>query len=100
MNTPTQAIGNDLKSLGDHTRDLVTAGAEAAGEKLSDARKGLSSALESGKEMAVDAGEKAMRGVKSACDSAKTHPLQAVAIAVGLTALVVIATRLLSHRNH
>lgn len=98
MNT-TQAIGSDLKSLGDHTRDFVSATADAAGDKLSDARKGINTALEAGKDMAVNAGEKAMRGVKSACDSARTHPLQAVAIAVGLTALVVIATRLLSHRS-
>jgi ElaB/YqjD/DUF883 family membrane-anchored ribosome-binding protein len=99
MNLSTQAIGHDLKTLADHARDLLSATADVAGDKVAEARKSLSSALESGKDMASHARDSAMRTAKSACDSARAHPYQALGIAIGVGALIVVATRLCTYRR-
>lgn len=99
MNSPAQAIGHDLKSLADHARELLAATADVAGDKVAEARKSLSSALESGKDMACHARESVMRTAKSACDSALAHPFQALGIAIGVGAAIVLATRLCTYRR-
>lgn len=99
MSNPTQAIGHDLKSLADHARELLSVTADVAGDKVVEARKSLSTALESGKHMMNDARDSAIRTAKSACDSVRTHPYQALGVAVGVGALIVVAARLLTHRR-
>jgi ElaB/YqjD/DUF883 family membrane-anchored ribosome-binding protein len=49
MSKETQAIYNDVSQLAEDTRALVAATADVAGDKVSEARKRLAHALESGK---------------------------------------------------
>ncbi len=99
MNTPTEAIGKDLNSLADHARDLICATANIAEDKVAEARKRLSDALNSGKDSASHARDSALRCAKSGCDSARAHPYQSVGMALGLAALIVAATRLYAYRR-
>ena len=87
MNKQTQAISNDLGQLADDARALMTATADVAGEKVSEARKRLAAALESGKEIYGRVREKAVEGVKAADEVVHEHPYQAIGIALGVGAL-------------
>jgi ElaB/YqjD/DUF883 family membrane-anchored ribosome-binding protein len=98
MNT-TQSIGNDLKSLAEHSRDLLYSTAAATSDKAAELSNGLSGALESGKAMANQAGHNALRGAKVACDRAVKNPYQTLGILIGLGAIIVLATRLSMSRR-
>ena len=51
MDKQTQAVSDAMGTLADDARALMAATADVAGEKVSDARKRLAAALESGKEI-------------------------------------------------
>lgn len=99
MNKETQAAGHDIGQLADDARALMTATADVAGEKVSEARKRLAAALERSKELAADLRDKAVAGAKVADKAVHEHPYQAIAIGVGVGALIgyLIARR--SSRN-
>ncbi len=99
MNTPTEALGKDLNALVDHARDLISATADIAEDKVAEARKRLSEALDSGKDSASHARDSAMRCAKAGCESARAHPFQIIGMALGLAALIVAATRLNTYRR-
>ena len=88
MNEPTKAISNDMTQLADDARALMAATADVAGDKVGEARKRLAAALESGKEMYGCVKEKAAAGVKVADETVRANPYQAVAIGVGIGALI------------
>jgi ElaB/YqjD/DUF883 family membrane-anchored ribosome-binding protein len=88
MNKQTQAISNDMSQLAEDARALMIATADVAGEKVSDARKRLAAALESGKEIYGRVREKAVEGVKAADEVVHEHPYQAIGIAFGVGALI------------
>jgi len=88
MNQETQAIRNDLGALADDARDLMAATADVAGEKVSEARKRLAVALERAKELAGRVRDKAVEGAKAADEAVHEHPYQAIAIGVGVGALL------------
>ena len=88
MSKQTQAISNDLGQLAEDARALMATTADVAGEKVSEARKRLAAALESGKEIYGRAREKAVEGVKAADEVVRDHPYQAIGIAFGVGALV------------
>ncbi len=88
MNTPTQDIGNDLGTIAEDARALMTATADVAGEKVAEARKRLTVALERAKEIAGRVRAKAVEGAKAADEAVHEHPYQAIAIGVGVGALV------------
>ena len=88
MNKETQAIGNDLGTLAEDARALMTATADVAGERVSDARKRLAAALESGKEIYGRVKAKAVEGAKAADEAVHEHPYQAIAIGVGVGAIL------------
>jgi ElaB/YqjD/DUF883 family membrane-anchored ribosome-binding protein len=88
MNKPTEAIPNDLGTLAEDARALLTATADVAGEKVGDARKRLAAALDSAKEMAGCVRDKAVAGAKVADKTVRENPYQAIAIGVGVGALV------------
>ncbi len=88
MNKETQAIRNDVGQLAEDARALLTATADVAGEKVGEARKRLAAALESGKEMYSRVKEKAVEGAKVADETVRANPYQAIAIGVGVGALV------------
>jgi ElaB/YqjD/DUF883 family membrane-anchored ribosome-binding protein len=88
MSKQTQAISNDMGQLAEDARALMAATADVAGEKVSDARKRLAAALESGKEIAGRVREKAVEGAKAADEAVREHPYQAMAVAFGVGAIV------------
>ena len=88
MNQQTQAIKNDMGQLADDARALMTATADVAGEKVVEARKRLAAALERGKEIYGQVREKAVQGAKAADEAVHEHPYQAIAIGVGVGALI------------
>jgi ElaB/YqjD/DUF883 family membrane-anchored ribosome-binding protein len=72
---------NDLGSLAEDARALMAATADVAGEKVGEARKRLAAALESVK-------DKAVQGAKAVDEAVHEHPYQAIAIGVGVGAVI------------
>ena len=77
-----------MGQLAEDARALMAATADVAGEKVSEARKRLAAALESGKEIYGRVREKAVEGVKAADEVVHEHPYQAIGIAFGVGALI------------
>ena len=88
MNQETQAIRNDMGQLAEDAQALMAATADVAGEKVVAARKRLAAALESAKEIAANVREKAIAGAKVADQTVRENPYQAIAIGVGVGAVV------------
>lgn len=88
MSQNAQSDPNDLSTLAEEARALMAATADVAGEKVAEARKRLAAALESGKVLYGRAKEKAVEGAKAADEAVREHPYQAIAIAVGVGALI------------
>jgi ElaB/YqjD/DUF883 family membrane-anchored ribosome-binding protein len=88
MNTHTNEMSNDMGSLAEDARALMAATADVAGAKVAEARNRLAGALESAKAMAARARDKAVQGAKAADEAVREHPYQAIAIGVGVGAIV------------
>jgi ElaB/YqjD/DUF883 family membrane-anchored ribosome-binding protein len=88
MNKEAQAISNDVGQLADHARALMSATADVAGEKVGEARRRLAAALENGKEMYGRVRDRAVQGARVADEAVREHPYQAIAIGVGIGALI------------
>ena len=88
MNQETQAIRNDMGQLAEDAQALMAATADVAGEKVVAARKRLAAALESAKEIAANVRDKAVAGAKVADQTVRENPYQAIAIGVGVGAVV------------
>jgi ElaB/YqjD/DUF883 family membrane-anchored ribosome-binding protein len=101
MNKQTQAISNDVDQLAEEARALMAATADVAGEKIAEARKRLATALERGKEMYGQARAKAVEGVKATDEAVHEHPYQAIAIGVGVGAIIgyLVASRCNGNRD-
>lgn len=101
MNKQTQAVSSDVEQLAEEARALISATADVAGEKVAEARKRLATALERGKEMYGQARAKAAEGVKATDEAVHEHPYQAIAIGVGVGAIIgyLVATRRSCNRD-
>jgi ElaB/YqjD/DUF883 family membrane-anchored ribosome-binding protein len=88
MEKQKQAVSDAMVTLADDARNLMTATADVAGEKVGEARKRLAAALESGKELYGRVREKAVEGAKAADEAMHEHPYEAIAIGVGVGALI------------
>ena len=88
MNKQSHATENDLGTLAEDARALMAATADVAGEKVGEARKRLAAALESGKQIYGRVREKAVEGAKAADQTVRENPYQAIAIAVGVGAVI------------
>ena len=101
MTKTTQTSGDEISQLAEDARALIAATADVAGDKVGEARKRLAAALERGKEMYGQVREKAMEGAKAADQAVHEHPYQAIAIGVGVGALVgyLIARRCPGNRD-
>ncbi len=88
MNKHTHAISEDVSQLAEDARALMAATADVAGEKVAEARHRLSAALERGKEIASNVRAKAVAGAKAADETVHEHPYQAIAIGVGVGAVI------------
>jgi ElaB/YqjD/DUF883 family membrane-anchored ribosome-binding protein len=101
MNQETQTTVNDLGTLAEDARELLSATADVAGEKVGAARKRLAAALDSAKEVAGCVRDKAIAGAKVADETVRANPYQAIAIGVGVGAIIgfLIARRCSSSRD-
>ncbi len=99
MNKQTQANDNDLSTLAEDARALMAATADVAGEKVGEARKRLAAALESGKQIYGRVREKAVEGAKAADQTVRENPYQALAIALGVGAVIGYLLARRSSRN-
>ncbi len=88
MNQEPQAVSNDLGQLAEDAQALLAATADVAGEKVVAARKRLAAALDHAKELGGCVRDKAIAGAKVADETVRANPYQAIAIGVGVGALV------------
>ena len=88
MNKETQAISNDIGQLAEDARALMAATADVAGEKVGDARKRLAAALDRAKEISGCVRDKAVAGAKVADQTIRENPYQAIAVGVGVGAIL------------
>ena len=88
MNKHIKTITNDVGTLAEDARALVAATADVAGEKVSEARKRLAAALESGKEIYGRVRDKTVERARAADQTMHEHPYQAIGIALGVGALL------------
>ena len=88
MNTQSQATSNDAGQLAEHAQALMAATADATSEKVKEARGRLAAALERSKEICGCVREKVVEGAKATDEAIHEHPYQAIAIGVGVGALV------------
>ena len=95
MDKPTQATSSDMGTLAEDARALMAATADVAGEKVSEARKRLAAALESGKKIFGRVKDKAVEGAKATDEAVREHPYHALVVAFGVGA---IAGYLISRR--
>jgi ElaB/YqjD/DUF883 family membrane-anchored ribosome-binding protein len=94
MSKQTQETSNDMGSLAEDARALMAATADVAGEKVGEARKRLAAALETAK-------NKAVQSAKAVDEAVHEHPYQAIAIGMGVGALIgyLLARRCGSNRD-
>ncbi len=88
MNKHTQASSHDTGQLAEDAQALMAATADIAGEKVGEARKRLASALDRAREIASAVRERAIAGAKAADETVREHPYQAIAIGIGVGALL------------
>ena len=95
MNEDTQKMSNAMGTLAEDATALMAATADVAGEKVSEARKRLAAALEKAKAMAGRVREQAVAAAKATDEAIQEHPYQAIAIGVGVGAILgyLIASR-------
>jgi len=100
MNQETKAVTDDLGTLAADARELLSATADVAGEKVGVARKRLTAALERAKEIGGCVRDKAVAGAKATDEAIHEHPYQAIAIGVGVGAILgFLLARRCSARN-
>jgi len=99
MNKQKQAISNDLGTLAEDARALVAATADVAGDKVGEARKRLSAALESGKEIYGEVRAKTVDGLKATDRFVQENPYQVMVVALGVGALIGYLVARPSSRN-
>src|ERR1043165_5305891 len=88
MNKETEAIRNDLAQLVEDARALIAVTADATGEKVVEARNRLAATLEKGKDGYGWLRDKAAEGARTADMAVRKHPYEAIAISVGVGAVL------------
>jgi ElaB/YqjD/DUF883 family membrane-anchored ribosome-binding protein len=88
MNKQTKATSNDMGTLAEDARALMAATADVAGEKVEEARKRLTAALENAKEIAGRGRDKAVEGAQAVDEAVHEHPYQAIGIGFAIGALL------------
>jgi len=99
MDRHTQDIGQDLGRLAEDARALITATADVAGDRVGEARKRLTQALENGEEIYHRARDRAIAGAKVTDVAIHQHPYQAIMVGVGVGALLGYLIARKSDRN-
>jgi ElaB/YqjD/DUF883 family membrane-anchored ribosome-binding protein len=78
----------DVKVLSRDAEAILHATAGSAGEKMSDLRSRLSSALDSAKATCQRLEEKAIAGAKVADKTIREHPYESMGVAIGLGLMI------------
>lgn len=101
MNKHAQASGDDSGQLAEDAQALMTATADVVGEKVGEARRRLAVELERAKEIAARVRDKAVASAKAADEAVHEHPYQAVAVGIGIGAILgyLLARRGSSNRD-
>src|SRR5262245_54064714 len=85
--TPT-AVRHDAETLMDDARDLIEATSDVADQKVVEARKRLSFALDRARVTAQRMQERATELAKRADVAVRDHPYESAAVAFGIGAIV------------
>lgn len=94
MRKSAEAENNEVDTLAEDARALLTATADVAGEKVAEARERLTAVLHRAKATYGRVREKAVEGARAADQTVHEHPYQAIGIAFGVGALIgFLATR-------
>jgi ElaB/YqjD/DUF883 family membrane-anchored ribosome-binding protein len=88
MNTSKEAINDELVTLVEDARNLLDATADAAGEKVGEARRRLAAALEGSGRIYSRVRDKAVEGAEVADQTVRENPYQAIGLAVGIGAVL------------
>jgi ElaB/YqjD/DUF883 family membrane-anchored ribosome-binding protein len=88
MKKATSTDSNALGTLADDARALMAATADVAGEKVSEARQRLADGLESARDTYARVRGVAVDKARAADESVREHPYQAIAIGVGIGAIL------------
>lgn len=88
MNREMHAIRLDLGRLTHDARGLLSATADVAGGKVTEARERLATALEHGRESYGHVRDLAVARTRAAGLVVRRHPYQALGIGVGIAALL------------
>jgi ElaB/YqjD/DUF883 family membrane-anchored ribosome-binding protein len=91
-----EALCHDARTLAEDARALLEATAEITDEKITEARKRLADALETGKETYENVRERVILGAQAADRAVHEHPYPTMAVVFGIGALVGF---LLTRRN-
>ena len=81
-------MNNDMGTLAKDARALISATTGGAKEKVNQARKRLTTLLDSGREIFGGVQERAVEGFKASDKAARDHPYHAIGIALGLGVLI------------
>ncbi len=94
MEKQTHRDGTDMSTLAEDARALMSATADVAGEKVSEARKRLAAALESGKELYGRVRDKTVEKARVVDEKVHENPYQAIGLAFGVGIIIgVLVTR-------
>jgi ElaB/YqjD/DUF883 family membrane-anchored ribosome-binding protein len=88
MNNQTHSTRTDVGQLAEDAQALLTETAGVAGEKVGEARKRLAAALDRAKQIAGQVRDKAVAGAKATNEAVHEHHYQAIAIGVGVGAIL------------
>jgi ElaB/YqjD/DUF883 family membrane-anchored ribosome-binding protein len=83
-----ERLATDLKAVVRDAEDLMKATAGQAGEKISEVRKRLATALDSAKATCHRLEEKTIAAAKATDQTIREHPYQSIGIAFGVGLLV------------
>ena len=88
MSKQNEILDNDMNELAEEASGLMAATADVVGDKVSAARERLHAALERGKVIANRVREQAVAGAQVTNEAIHAHPYRAIAVGVGLGALL------------
>lgn len=88
MKKNTTTHHKDTESLVEDAQALLAATADVAGEKVADARKRLTAAIEQGQAAWEGVQEKAAAGAKATDELIRENPYRSLAIAAGVGAVL------------
>lgn len=84
----THPVEGALETLAEDARVLLEATAEVAEDKVIEARKRLSSALDRGRDVYERVHDKAIQGARATDEMVRSHPYQTIGMAFGVGTLL------------